>query len=74
MIEIKGLTIDDMQTACTLSKASWGVGYEDDEFVGFMVIFTHQTMAYLFFLAIDSSCRLKGHGSQALSEMLKKVC
>lgn len=46
--------------------------YDEKTFVGFMVTVVYQKMAYLFFLAIDSSCRSKGYGSAALSEFSKK--
>lgn len=39
---------------------------KDKEFVGFMAVQCYQNLAYLFFLAIDSSCRAKGYGSRAL--------
>ena len=41
--------------------------YDDTKFIGFIVAVTFKTMAYLFFLAIDSSCRSHGYGSKALS-------
>ncbi len=43
----------------------WGL-YDQDEFVGFMVISLHNNISYLFFLAIDQKVRSKGYGSQAL--------
>ena len=36
---------------------------DNDSFVGFMVVQTYQNLAYLFFLAINSTCRSKGYGS-----------
>ena len=45
---------------------------DDEQFVGFMVVQTHRNLAYLFFLAIDSSCRSKGYGSYAI-EALKEA-
>ena len=45
---------------------------DDEQFVGFMVVQTHKNLAYLFFLAIDSSRRSKGYGSYAI-EALKEV-
>lgn len=36
-------------------------------FVGFMVVLTYESLAYLFFLAIDSSCRSKGYRSRSFS-------
>ena len=45
---------------------------DDEQFVGFMVVQTHKNLAYLFFLAIDSSCRSKGYGSYAI-EALKEA-
>ena len=38
-------------------------------FVGFMVVQTYKNLAYLFFLAIDSSCRAKGYGSRAIETL-----
>lgn len=38
-------------------------------FVGFMVVMTYRDLAYLFFLAIDSSCRSKGYGSRAIETL-----
>ncbi len=45
---------------------------DDEQFAGFMVVQTHKKIAYLFFLAIDSSCRSKGYGSYAI-EALKEA-
>lgn len=45
---------------------------EKDTFVGFMVVQTYKSLAYLFFLAIDASCRSKGYGSGAI-ETLKAL-
>ena len=41
----------------------------DDTFVGFMVVQTHKNLAYLFFLAIDSSFRAKGYGRCAIETL-----
>lgn len=41
--------------------------YDGDMFVGFMVIKKYETMAYLFFLAIDSKQRSSGYGGKALN-------
>ena len=43
---------------------------DGDAFVGFMVVQTHNNLSYLFFLAIDSSCRAKGYGSRAVETLL----
>lgn len=45
---------------------------DDEQFVGFMVVQTYKDLAYLFFLAIDLSCRSKGYGSYAI-EALKEA-
>lgn len=42
---------------------------DEDRFVGFMVVQTYKTMAYLFFLAIDTDCRAKGYGSRAIETL-----
>lgn len=42
---------------------------DDDAFIGFMVVQTHKELAYLFFLAIDPSCRAKGYGSRAIETL-----
>ena len=42
---------------------------DDDSFVGFMVVQTYQNLAYLFFLAIDVTCRSKGYGSRAIETL-----
>ena len=42
---------------------------DGDAFVGFMVVQTYKNLAYLFFLAIDSSCRAKGYGSRAIETL-----
>ena len=39
------------------------------DFVGFMVVQTYKNLAYLFFLAIDSSCRAKGYGSLVIETL-----
>lgn len=44
---------------------------DGEAFVGFMVVLTYESLAYLFFLAIDKSCRSKGYGSCAI-ETLKE--
>ena len=36
-------------------------------FVGLMVVLSYEGLAYLFFLAIDSSCRSKGYGNRSFS-------
>lgn len=38
-------------------------------FVGFMVVQTHEALAYLFFLAIVPGGRSKGYGSRAISAL-----
>lgn len=43
----------------------WGL-YDNDNLVGFMVTTKWNKIAYLFFLAIDASCRSKGYGAKAL--------
>ena len=45
---------------------------DEGDFVGFMVVQTYKNLAYLFFLAIDSSRRSKGYGSYAI-EALKEA-
>ena len=42
---------------------------DNDSFVGFMVVQTYQNLAYLFFLAINSTCRSKGYGSRAIETL-----
>lgn len=42
---------------------------DGDTFVGFMVVQTHKSLAYLFFLAIDPDCRAKGYGSRAIETL-----
>ena len=42
---------------------------ERDVFVGFMVVKTYKNLAYLFFLAINPSCRSKGYGSRAIETL-----
>lgn len=42
---------------------------DKDSFVGFMVVQTYKNLAYLFFLAIDSSCRSKGYGTSAIETL-----
>jgi len=44
----------------------WAI-YDATHFVGFMVVATHETTAYLFFLAIRSECRSRGYGGKALA-------
>lgn len=38
-------------------------------FVGYMAVQTYQNLAYLFFLAIHSTCRSKGYGSRAIETL-----
>jgi len=42
---------------------------DGDAFAGFMVVQTHKNLAYLFFLAIDFTCRGKGYGSRAIETL-----
>ena len=42
---------------------------DGNAFVGFMVVQTHKNLSYLFFLAIDPSCRAKGYGSRAIETL-----
>ena len=42
---------------------------DSNVFVGFMVVQTDKNLAYLFFLAIDPSCRAKGYGSRAIETL-----
>ena len=42
---------------------------DKDSFVGFMVVQTYKNLAYLFFLAIDSSCRSKGYGTRSIETL-----
>lgn len=45
---------------------------DKDTFVGFMVVLTYEDLAYLFFLAIDSSYRSKGYKSRAIKILKEK--
>ena len=45
---------------------------DQNSFVGFVAVYTYESLAYLFFLAIDSSCRSKGYGARAI-ETLKAI-
>lgn len=42
---------------------------DGDTFAGFMVVQIYRKLAYLFFLAIDSSCRSKGYGGHAIKAL-----
>ena len=42
---------------------------DGNTFVGFMVVQTYGNLAYLFFLAIDASCRSKGYGGHAIKSL-----
>lgn len=42
---------------------------EQEQFVGFMAVQTYQSLAYLFFLAIEPECRSKGYGSRAIETL-----
>lgn len=42
---------------------------DEGKLVGFMVVQTFKNLCYLFFLAIDSSCRVKGYGSLAIKTL-----
>ena len=42
---------------------------DGEEFVGFMMVQTHKTISYLFFLAILPECRSRGYGSRALETL-----
>lgn len=40
---------------------------DDEEFVGFLAVQTHKSLAYLFFLAIHPTQRSKGYGGKAIA-------
>ena len=42
---------------------------DGDRFIGFMVVQTYNDLTYLFFLAIEPSCRAKGYGSRAIETL-----
>ncbi len=42
---------------------------DQDQFVGFMVVMTHQTLSYLFFLAIEPVLRSRVYGNGALEAL-----
>ena len=42
---------------------------DGEAFVGFMAVMIYENLAYLFFLAIDPSCRSKGYGSRAVETL-----
>ena len=43
--------------------------YDDDIFVGFIVVSQHKNMIYVFFFAIDQTLRSSGYGARALSTL-----
>lgn len=45
---------------------------DEQNFVGFMVVQLYKELSYLFFLAVDPSCRSKGYGGRAI-ETLKTL-
>lgn len=45
---------------------------DQDQFVGFMVVMTYQTLSYLFFLAIEPALRSRGYGSCALEALRQR--
>lgn len=42
---------------------------DNERFVGFMVVQIYEKIAYLFFLAIDESCRSMGYGTRAIETL-----
>lgn len=42
---------------------------DQERFVGFMAVLTHERMAYLFFLAIDPANRSMGYGTSAIETL-----
>jgi len=48
----------------------WGI-YEADQLVGMAYVIRGKGTAYLFFFAMEKSCRGKGYGGQALRELQK---
>jgi len=46
--------------------------YDDETFIGYMVVVTHKEMAYLFFLAIDHRYRGMGYGSHAIQKLKER--
>lgn len=45
--------------------------YDGATFVGFIAVRTYRRLSYLFFLAIDSSLRSGGYGSEAIKTLLE---
>lgn len=48
------------------------VAFDDDLFVGFAYIISNESLAYLFYLAVNDKLRAKGYGSMILSELKER--
>lgn len=45
--------------------------YDEDTFIGFVTVKTYKSIAYLFFLAIDSQYRSRGYGGKAIQTLIE---
>lgn len=53
-------------------RADFWVIIENGKSVGMAYVVTYKDLAYLFYYAIDSSCRGKGYGTKALKSLMEK--
>ncbi|MGN1182575.1 MAG: GNAT family N-acetyltransferase [Faecalibacillus sp.] len=57
-----------------IQKANEGKGeflgiYDEKKWIGLVYVITYQELSYVFYLAIDSSCRGHGYGSAVLQQI-----
>ncbi len=63
------LAPDKLVEMSTASSFDFLALTDGDKFIGFMVVQIYKELAYLFFLAIEPSCRAKGYGSRAIETL-----
>lgn len=68
----ESMPLDDMFALSEETDADILGIYDGDMPIGFSFIVKHADCAYLYYFAIDKSCRSKGYGSAALVEILNR--
>ena len=53
-------------------KGDFLAAFDNDLFVGFAYIISNESLAYLFYLAVNDKLRAKGYGSMILSELKER--
>ncbi|MGO1059658.1 GNAT family N-acetyltransferase [Planococcus sp. FY231025] len=46
--------------------------YDEDEYIGFTYLISHENLTYVLYIAIDGNARSKGYGGRALAKIKEK--